>query len=81
MKQVDGVYNLILRNLKAEIDWFIFLLFRQNRKWRRTPEKEKSYQQVDHPEVLLQAVANEANFGVDEEAQLQVRGLERGQML
>ena len=36
---------------------------------------------VDHLEVVLEPVADELAAGVDEVAQLLVRGLERGQVL
>lgn len=83
MKQVDGVDDLIFRNLKREI-YFRFL---HTSRPEMTPTRcqvgktNKSYQQIDHPEVLLQAVTHKANSRVDEETQLQVRRLECGQML
>ena len=40
-----------------------------------------THQQVDDSEVFLQAVAHEAHAGVDEEPELQVRRLQRGQVL
>lgn len=79
MEEVDGVDDLVFQNLrqkKPQSNYTVLVQFTM-----ASAVRERTHQQVDDPEVLLQAVAHEADARVDEEAQLQVRGLERGQVL
>lgn len=84
MKQVDSVYDLIFRNLKNKIFFFNFCTITDLKYLppnTKSDKNDKSYQQIDHPKVLLQTVTNKANSCVDEETQLQVCRLQCGQVL